>query len=64
MRRLRMTNGRAVPAGDPDVRLDCTECDGLTDYETGSNTGVYCGDCGKRHARDSLVDANTPGVGA
>jgi hypothetical protein len=57
-----MENGRTVPA-EPAIRLDCSECDGLTDYEERADrAGVYCEDCGKRHARASLTDANTPGV--
>jgi len=59
MRQLSMVNGRVTT---PDVRLDCSQCDGLTEYAEGDQSGVYCTSCGRRHSRDSLVDANTPGV--
>lgn len=63
MRRLDMRNGRVTPAGAPDIKLDCSACEGLTAYREGDQDGVYCQSCGKRHSRDSLVDASVAGVG-
>jgi len=62
MRELEMRNGRVAPI-DPEIKLGCSECDGLTAYREGEQDGVYCQSCGKRHARDSLVDASVAGVG-
>ena len=56
-RELTMRNGRVTT---PDVRLDCSACEGLHEFTTGEQAGVYCESCGKRHARESLVDVNTP----
>lgn len=62
MRRLSMQNGRVRP-GAPDIKLDCSACEGLTAYREGDQSGVYCQSCGKRHSRESLVDASVAGVG-
>jgi hypothetical protein len=58
-----MRNGRVVAADAADIKLDCADCGGLTDHREGAQSGVYCGECGKRHSRDSLVDASVAGVG-
>ena len=58
MRQVRMHNGRVVDATD--IKLSCADCGRLRDYEAGEGEVVYCGECGKKHRRNALVDTNTP----
>lgn len=50
--------GVEFPDGDRlEIRLDCTGCDRMTDYEVRDSdpgTVVRCAVCGKRHSKDSL----------
>jgi len=58
MKRLTVCNGDVVDV--PEVRLNCTRCDERTRWRKRDDDTVECERCGKRHARASLVDTNTP----
>jgi hypothetical protein len=60
MKRLAMHNGTVVDHNA--IKLRCTSCEAFRDYTDGPQSGVYCVECGQRHASDSLVDTSAAGV--
>lgn len=62
MRETTMLNGRVVDVDR--IKLRCTNCDDYRDYREGDGEAVYCGECGKKHRRNCLVDTSVPGIDA